>query len=359
MAVESPDTPVSAVVLAAGQGTRMRSARPKPLHVLGGRAMVRHVLDAVGGLAPARIVVVVGHGADAMTATLAGRIAGVQLEFAEQAEQRGTGDAVGIALAAFDDAATGPRDDDVIVLPGDTPLLRPETLQALVDAHRRAGAAATALTARVDDPTGYGRIVRDATGAVTGIVEHADADVEQRRIDEINTSIYCFRRGLLADALGRIRPDNAQGEWYLTDVIGVLHGDGHRVHAWVVDDADEAQGVNDRAQLAAAAATLRARVNDAWMRDGVTMVDPTSTVVDVGVQLARDVTVFPGAVLRGATTIGEGVEIGPHAVLVDAVVGEGAVIGASAVLERGATVEAGGRVAPLTHLVGDGPTPRQ
>jgi bifunctional UDP-N-acetylglucosamine pyrophosphorylase/glucosamine-1-phosphate N-acetyltransferase len=357
--VESPVTPVSAVVLAAGQGTRMRSARPKPLHVLGGRAMVRHVLDAVGGLAPERIVVVVGHGADALTAILAGRVAGVPVEFAEQAEQRGTGDAVGIALAALDGSVTDAVDGDVIVLPGDTPLLRPETLQALVGAHRRSGAAATALTARIDDPTGYGRIVRDDSGAVTGIVEHADADAEQRRIDEVNTSIYCFRRGLLTDALSRIRPDNAQGEWYLTDVIGVLHADGHPVDAWVVDDPDEAQGVNDRAQLAAAEAALRARINDAWMRAGVTMVDPSSTVVDVGVRLARDVTVFSGAVLRGATTIGEGAEIGPHAVLVDATVGAGALIGASAVLERGAAVEPGGRVAPLTHLVGDAPTPRQ
>jgi bifunctional UDP-N-acetylglucosamine pyrophosphorylase/glucosamine-1-phosphate N-acetyltransferase len=346
----------------------MRSERPKPRHVLGGRPLVGHVLDALVGLAPARIVVVVGHGADAMTKALAGRVGALRAEFAEQVEQRGTGDAVGVALAALagsdppssadatDDVATG---GDVVVVPGDTPLLRPETLQALVAAHRRAGAAATALTARIDDPTGYGRIVRDDSGSVTGIVEHADASAEQRRIDEINTSIYCFRRGLLADALRRIRPDNSQGEWYLTDVIGVLHAAGHPVAACVVDDPVEAQGVNDRVQLAAAETALRARINEAWMRDGVTMVDPASTVVDVGVQLARDVTLFPGAVLRGTTVIGAGAEIGPHAVLVDAVVGEGADIGASAVLERGATVEAGGHVAPLTHLVGDGRSPRQ
>ncbi|HET8929124.1 MAG TPA: sugar phosphate nucleotidyltransferase [Acidimicrobiales bacterium] len=348
--MKSRDRSVSAVVLAAGQGTRMRSARPKPLHVLGGRPMVRHVLDALHGVAASRIVVVVGHGADAMITKLSGRLDGVTIEFAEQAEQRGTGDAVGIALATL--GAQDGAGDDVIVLPGDTPLLRPESLVAMVETHRSTAAAATALTARVDDATGYGRIIRDASGSVTGIVEHADATTEQRDIDEINTSIYCFRRDLLADALGRIRPDNAQGEWYLTDVIGVLHGDGHRVSAWVVDDPAEAQGVNDRVQLAAAEATLRTRINDGWMRAGVTLVDPASTVIDPDVELARDVTVFPGAVLRGATVVDEGAQIGPHAVLVDAVVGAGAVIGASAVLESGAVVEAGAQVDPLTLLVG-------
>lgn len=313
--------------------------------------MVRHVLDALGDVRPDRIVVVVGHGADALTARVAGDVDGVAVEFVVQAEQRGTGDAVGTALAAFD-GADDPH-GDLLVLPGDTPLLRASSLARLVDHHRGAAAAATALTARVPDPTGYGRILRDATGAVTGIVEHADATDEQRRIDEINTSIYCFRRSLLADALGRIRPDNSQGEWYLTDVLGVLHGDGHRVDAWVVDDPDEAQGVNDRVQLAAAEAVLRARVNEAWMRSGVTLVDPASTVIDPGVRLARDVTVFPGAVLRGTTVVGEGAQIGPHVVVEDATVGEDAVIGASAVLGPRAVVEPGERVAPLTHLVGE------
>jgi bifunctional UDP-N-acetylglucosamine pyrophosphorylase/glucosamine-1-phosphate N-acetyltransferase len=330
----------------------MRSARPKPLHVLGGRPMVRHVLDALHEVAPARIIVVVGHGADEMIAKLPGEIDRVRVEFAEQVEQRGTGDAAGIALAALGDGAGA--GDDVIVLPGDTPLLRPESLAAMVATHRSTAAAATALTARVEDPTGYGRIIRDASGAVTGIVEHADATADQKRIDEINTSIYCFRRDLLAGALGRIRPDNAQGEWYLTDVIGVLHGDGHRVAAWVVGDPDEARGVNDRVQLAAAETTLRARINDDWMRAGVTLVDPATTVIDAGVRLAADVTVFPGAVLRGTTVVGEAAEIGPHTLLVDAVVGAGAKIGASAVLEAGATVDPGAHVAPLTHLVGSG-----
>lgn len=335
----------------------MRSERPKPLHVLSGRPMVRHVLDALHGVAASRIVVVVGHGADEMIAKLSGQFDGVTIEFAEQTEQRGTGDAVGIALAALGEGDRA--GDDVVVLPADTPLLRPESLAEMVATHRDTAAAATALTARVVDPAGYGRIIRDASGAVAGIVEHADATTEQREIDEINTSIYCFRRDLLADALGRIRPDNAQGEWYLTDVIGVLHGDGHRVSAWVVDNPEEAQGVNDRVQLAAAEAALRARINENWMRAGVTLVDPSTTSIGSEVRLAANVTVFPGAVLRGTTVVGEGVEIGPHTVLVDAVVGAGATIGASTVIDAGGLVEPGVHVAPLTHIVRGGRAARR
>ncbi len=356
---------MSAVVLAAGQGTRMRSRLPKPLHPLGGRAMVGHVLDALSGVRPDRATVVVGHGADELVQVLHTDEADVPIDFVTQPEQRGTGDAVRVALDAMErtDGAAGSShaggDTDVLVLPGDTPLLRAGTLVDLVASHRAAGTAATVLTARVDDPTGYGRILRDGTGAVTGIVEESDASEDQRPIDEVNTAIYVFRRDLLADALGRIRPDNAQGEWYLTDVLGVLHDDGRAVGAFQVADPDEVRGVNDRVQLADAAAVLRARINADWMRAGVTLVDPPSTHIEPSVHIAGDVTVHPGVVLGGATEVGEGAEIGPHVVATDAHIGAGARIGASAVLEPGAQVAAGDTVAPLTRIEGNPTRPRQ
>ncbi|HWH36076.1 MAG TPA: sugar phosphate nucleotidyltransferase, partial [Acidimicrobiales bacterium] len=209
-------------------------------------------------------------------------------------------------------------------MPGDAPLLRPATLAALVEAHRRQGSAATLLTARLHDPTGYGRVVRGADGAVRRIVEQLDATPEEQAIDEVATSVYCFRHSLLAPALRRITPDNQRGEYYLTDVVDVLAGTGHPVASVVIDDPAEAMGVNDRAQLATAEAELRRRINQAWMLQGVRMVDPDHTYVDAGVRLAADVTLHPGTVLGGTTEIGAGAEIGPGSHLVDCVVGAGA-----------------------------------
>src|SRR3954464_4943182 len=241
---------LSAVVLAAGEGTRMRSTRPKPLHVLCGRPLVLHVIDALSELDLDRVVVVVGHGADRVTKTVQEQAPpGITIDFVEQRVQRGTGDAVSVALTAFPDADD---DGDIIVLPGDTPLLRPATLAALVRAHRSGDVAATMLTAVLEDPLGYGRIVRDKNDRVARIVEQGDATEEERAIDEINTSIYCFRRSVLAPALRRLSPENAQGEYYLTDVVSVLHEAGYGVASLVCDDPMEAAGVNDRAQLAVA-----------------------------------------------------------------------------------------------------------
>jgi bifunctional UDP-N-acetylglucosamine pyrophosphorylase/glucosamine-1-phosphate N-acetyltransferase len=352
--------PISAVVLAAGEGSRMRSNRPKPLHLLCGRAMVLYVLDSVSGLPLDRAVVVVGHGAERVTKKLSDSAAALPIEFVEQHVQRGTGDALAVALTAFpDDDFDAAGDGDVVVLPGDTPLLRPVTVEALVLEHRASGAACTILTAVVDDPTGYGRVVRGRDDRVQRIVEHDDAAEDEREIAEINTSIYCFRRSLLAPALRRIDPDNAHGEYYLTDVVEVLAGAGHRVGAVVVDDATETVGVNDRVQLAAAEAELRRRTNEAWLRAGVTMVDPAITYVDADVRLAPDVTLFPGVVLSGSTVIGEGTEIGPgcrlvdctvgaraslhHTVATDAEIGDGAVVGPFAALGPGAVVASGAR----------------
>ncbi|MGH8984531.1 MAG: bifunctional UDP-N-acetylglucosamine diphosphorylase/glucosamine-1-phosphate N-acetyltransferase GlmU [Acidimicrobiia bacterium] len=316
--------PISAVVLAAGEGTRMRSETPKVLHPLCGRPMLLHVIDALVALPLERIVVVVGHGAERVTKTLQEQMATeMPIEFVEQRVQRGTGDAASVALTAssFD----GDAEDDLLLVPADTPLLRPETLATLAREHRAADAAATLLTA-ISDPAGYGRVVRDEAGRVSHVVEQVDADDAELALNEWNTSIYCFRRGLLAPALRRLSPENAQGEYYLTDVVEVLRETGHVVIATPVDDPSEPVGVNDRAQLAAAEAVLRARINDRWMREGVTMTDPAHTYVDASVELEPDARLLPGTILEGRTVVGAGAVIGPETHLVDTIVGERAVV---------------------------------
>ncbi|MBN2624014.1 MAG: NTP transferase domain-containing protein [Acidimicrobiales bacterium] len=357
------ERPLSAIILAAGQGTRMRSSRPKPLHMLCGRPLVRYVLDAVAGSDARRAVVVVGFGADVVVKTLQEDPGPVPLDFVEQRVQAGTGDAVAVGLTGVPDDELDAEDGDVVVLPGDTPLVRPETLAALVLEHRVSGAACTVLTARMDDPSGYGRVVRDKDGRVRRIVEHRDADETERAIDEINTGIYVFRRGLLAPALRRIAPDNTQGELYVTDVVAVLAEAGHPVVSLVADDAGEIQGVNDRAQLAVAEAELRRRTNEHWMREGVGIVDPAATYIDTTVTLAPDVVLFPGTVLQGSTVVGAGTEIGPatrldntrvgerakvnETVATLAEIGDDAVVGPFAALEPGARVGSGVRTGPF------------
>ncbi|HEY7105173.1 MAG TPA: sugar phosphate nucleotidyltransferase, partial [Acidimicrobiia bacterium] len=317
--------PLSAIVPAAGEGKRMRSGTPKVLHPLCGRPMVLHTLDVLAALPLDRIVVVVGHRAEEVAKTIQEQlVTDVPVEFVEQTVQRGTGDAVAVGLTAFSDVLDG--EDDVIVVFGDAPLLRSETLAMLATEHRFADAAATLLTARVDDPTSYGRVVRDAGGHVDRIVEEPDATPEELAIDEVNPSIYCFRRGLLAPALRRLVPENAQGEYYLTDVIEVLHQAGHLVEAIEVDDPVEVAQVNDRAQLAVAERELRARINERWMRAGVTMVDPARTYIDATVQLDADVRLLPGTILQGHTVVRSGSVIGPDVQFVDTVVGHDAVV---------------------------------
>jgi bifunctional UDP-N-acetylglucosamine pyrophosphorylase/glucosamine-1-phosphate N-acetyltransferase len=339
---------LSAVVLAAGEGTRMRSARPKPLHRLCGRPMVLHVLDALAQLSVTRVVVVVGHRAEWVTKTLVEHAPpGMAIEFVEQVEQRGTGDAMSVALTGLPDD-DGDDDGDVVVLPGDTPLLRPATLAALVGAHRSSDAAATLLTADLDDPTGYGRVVRGRDDSVARVVEHGDATDDELEVTEINTSIYCFRRSVLAPSLRRLSPANAQGEYYLTDVVGVLYEAGHKVGSVVVEDTMEVAGVNDRAQLAVAEAELRDRINERWMRRGVTMWDPETTYLDVDVTLGTDVVLLPGVILQGGCVIGEHAELGPDVRLVDTVVGDGAVVTSSVC--RRSVIGADARVGPYVVL---------
>jgi bifunctional UDP-N-acetylglucosamine pyrophosphorylase / glucosamine-1-phosphate N-acetyltransferase len=311
---------VSAIVLAAGEGTRMRSARPKPLHLICGRAMVLHVIHALERVRPARTALVVGHGAEQVTKKVQALAPSwANVVFVDQPSQRGTGDAAARGMTAFpgddlDDEST------VVVVPGDTPLLQPETLEELVAAHVANGSAATLLTSVMDDPTGYGRVLMAPDGRVLRIVEQRDATPEERAVKEVATSIYAFRRDLLGPALRHLSPDNAQGEFYLTDVVGVLSGMGHRVGR-VLAPAEETQGVNDRWQLALAERELRSRTNRQWLLNGVTMLDPRQTFIDVTVRLGRDVTLYPGTLLGGNTVIGDGSEIGPHTRVVDCIVG--------------------------------------
>jgi len=339
--------PLAAVVLAAGEGTRMRSSTPKVLHPLCGRPMLLHVVDALVALPLDRVVIVVGHGAERVTKTLQEQIATeMPIEFVEQRVQRGTGDATSVALTAFPDELD--LDGDLIVVPGDAPLLRSETLAALAREHRATDAAATFLSAYLDDPTGYGRVVRDANGRVECIVEQTDATDEQLEVDEVWTSISCFRRSLLAPALRRLSPENAQGEYYLTDVVAVLRQTGHTVNAMPTDDPAEATGVNDRAQLAGAEEVLRLRINTRWMREGVTMIDAARTYLDASVELEPEVRLLPGTILEGRTVVGARSVIGPDTRLVDTIVGEDCVVEQTVARETEIGDEV--TVGPFAHL---------
>ncbi len=355
------------VVLAAGEGTRMKSATtPKVLHELCGRTMLGHVVAAVRGLDPQHLVVVVGHAREQVAAHLAEIDPAAQAVVQEQ--QKGTGHAVRVALEALPEL-TG----TVVVVPGDAPLLTPETLADLVAQHELASAATTLLTAIFDDPSGYGRVVRGG-GSVAAVVEHKDADDATLAIDEIATGVYAFDAEALREALGRLTTDNAQGEQYLPDVVGLHVAGGLVVAASVAEDADEAYCVNDRVQLSEARRLLRDRIVQQHQRAGVTVVDPLTTWIDVDVAIEPDVTVHPGTQLHGRTTIATGAQVGPDCTLTDTEVGErasvvraqcaGAVIGPQASvgpytylrpgtrLGRGA--KAGGFVEIKASAVGDG-----
>ena len=305
----------------------MRSSRPKPLHHLCGRPMVLYVLDAATHDEVRATVVVVGHGATWVEKALTERArADVHLTFVEQYEQLGTGHAVSVALPTIEDESGG-ADGDVLIVPGDTPLLRAATVGSLLAQHRQSQAALTVLTAIVADPSGYGRIIRDKNGSVARIIEERDATSSERTITEVNTSIMVVRKSLLGPALRRVDRQNAQNQYYLTDLIAVLHDTGHVTKAVLLDDATEAQGVNDRLQLAEAEAALRTRINERWMKRGVTMWDPAHTYVDADVVLSPEVSLLPGCVLKGHCVIQRGAQIGPNANLSDVYVGENARVG--------------------------------
>ena len=322
--------------MAAGLGTRMRSDVPKHLHPILGRRMVDWVLASSRALGVERVVVVVSP---ATAADFDG------LTVAVQKEPLGTGDAVRSARAQLEG-----RVDDVLVLSGDTPLLTSKILGELVDTHRRAGAVATVLSFEPDDPKQYGRVVRTSDGGLAAIVEHRDATAEEREVREVNSSIYVFRADSLWPVLDRLDPHNAQGELYLTDTVAILVGDGERVAVHKGDDPVETEGVNTRVELAAAAAALRNRVNEAHMLAGVTIVDPASTWIDAEATLEPDAVVHPFTVIRGASTISARAEVGPHAVIVDSLVGEGALVGPFCYLRPGTVLEAGAKAGTFVEI---------
>ncbi|MFE2265639.1 bifunctional UDP-N-acetylglucosamine diphosphorylase/glucosamine-1-phosphate N-acetyltransferase GlmU [Streptomyces griseosporeus] len=334
--------PAAVVVLAAGEGTRMKSATPKVLHEICGRSLVGHVLAAARELDPENLVVVVGHAREKVTAHLAEAAPGVRT--AVQAEQNGTGHAVRMALEELG----GGVDGTVVVVCGDTPLLSGDTLKQLAATHGADGNAVTVLTAEVPDATGYGRIVRDDSGAVTAIVEHKDATEAQREIREINSGVFAFDGQLLADALKKVRTDNSQGEEYLTDVLGILREAGHRVGASVAADHREIAGINNRVQLAEARRILNDRLLTAAMLSGVTVVDPATTWVDVTVTFEQDVVVHPGTQLLGSTHLAEGAEVGPNSRLKDTKVGAGARVDNT--VSDGAEVGPEATVGPYAYL---------
>jgi bifunctional UDP-N-acetylglucosamine pyrophosphorylase/glucosamine-1-phosphate N-acetyltransferase len=328
------------VILAAGEGTRMKSSTPKVLHPISGRSLVGHVLNAVDALSPKQVRVVVGAGREQVEAHLSEVAPHVTTVFQEK--RGGTGHATQLALDGL--KATG----TILVLAGDTPMLTGSSLAQLLEEHHAGGFTASVLTAEHPDPTGYGRIIRGDDDSLLRIVEERDADEIQRDILEVNSGVYAFDAVKLAGAIGKLKNDNSQGELYLTDVIEILRNEGGKIAAVLIDDFIEILGVNDRVQLAESAALLRDRINEDLMRAGVTIVDPLSTWVDSTATVANDVVLMPGTAISGTTTVATGAVIGPRTTLVDCTVGTGA-----RVIESRATesiIGDGANVGPFTFL---------
>ncbi|MGG0739907.1 bifunctional UDP-N-acetylglucosamine diphosphorylase/glucosamine-1-phosphate N-acetyltransferase GlmU [Niallia taxi] len=327
-----------AVILAAGQGTRMKSKLYKVLHPVCGKPMVQHVVDQVSKLQMERIVTVIGHGSDQVKAQL-----GDKISYANQAEQLGTAHAVMQAKDFLEN-----KDGVTVVVCGDTPLITSETLEALSSYHLETSAKATVLTAVAEDPTGYGRIVRNNIGEVEKIVEHKDASEEEKQIVEINTGTYCFDNAALFEALNNVTNENVQGEYYLPDVIEIFKKQGEIVSAYKTGDFSETIGVNDRIALAEAERLLKKRVNEEHMRNGVTIIDPSNTYIGTDVTIGSDTVILPGTILSGQTTIASDCVIGPNTEIGNCVVGESTEIRQSAAFDSkiGANVNIG----PFAHI---------
>jgi len=333
-----PSNDFAAVILAAGKSKRMKSALPKAVHKICGKPVTRHVVDACLAAGIKQIVVVVGHEAEAVKAAI-----GSDVQYALQEEQLGTGHAAMQAMPFIDL-------DNMLLLPGDAPLITPASLKALMDSHSESGAAATLLTAIIDEPASYGRIVRAPDGSVKQIVEARDASEEVLAIKEISTSIYGFNVPLLRQSLSELRTDNAQGEYYLTDTISILRQKSHDVRAVIASDARDTLGINTRIELADAAAIMRRRILDQLMLDGVTIVDPATTYVDAGVIIGKDTVIHPCTVIEGRTVIGEDCEIGPFTRLNDVSLGNKVRVVTSAI--TGASVPAGSDIGPYKDIRG-------
>ncbi|MGH1561878.1 bifunctional UDP-N-acetylglucosamine diphosphorylase/glucosamine-1-phosphate N-acetyltransferase GlmU [Mumia sp. DW29H23] len=338
----SEQAPTTVIVLAAGGGTRMRSKTMKVLHPLAGRTLLGHALHAARGIAPDHVVAVIGNQREQVAEHLAQ--VDPDVVQAVQEEQLGTGHAVAVALATLGEQAAG----TVVVVYGDVPLLEPETLEGFVADHREHDRTLSVLTARIGNPHGYGRVVRGPDGAVVAIVEERDATDEQRRIDEINSGILAFDLAWARDALRGVGNDNAQGEYYLTDLIGVAVAEGRTVGAYEIEDEIQTEGVNTRVQLARLAAEANRRIVERHMLAGVTVVDPATTWIDADVSIGADTTIQPGTQILGATTIGSDAVIGPDCTLQDMEIGDGAsVVRTHASLS---VIEAGATTGPFTYL---------
>jgi bifunctional UDP-N-acetylglucosamine pyrophosphorylase/glucosamine-1-phosphate N-acetyltransferase len=327
-----------AVILAAGKGTRMKSKLPKALHPICGKPMTRYVIDACKDSNVDNVIVVIGHEAELVREGL-----GNDVRYVTQEEQLGTGDACRQAIEAISD-----MDGDVLVLPGDTPLISADILQNLIQSHVSSGADATLLTTILPDGGNYGRVLRSADGLVSAIVEAKDATDEQLRIREINAGIYCFKLDLLRTYLSRIKPENAQGEYYLTDVVGLLAQNGHHIEAVVCDDPHVVEGVNDRVQLAKLAAIVRQRILERLMLEGVTIIDPSATYIDADVQIGRDTVIYPQCLIEKHSTIGEGCIIGPCTRLVNVKLGNGVTVLYSNIVDS--SVGDGTRIGPFANI---------
>ncbi len=314
---------LTSIILAAGQGTRMKSKLPKVLHPLLGRPMMQYIVDAANQVGTARTIVVVGFEGQQVIDAL-----GPKLEYVWQKEQKGTGHAV---LMARDILST--LTGDLLILYGDTPLLRPETIKDLVDAKRKQQAVAAVLTTELKNAAGFGRIIRNENGNITAIVEDKDANPSQKEIREVNTGVYCFDIPHLLQALSEITPRNAQGEYYLTDVIKIFVQKGLKVTGYVTDAAEEVMGPNDRIQLASTENFLKQTINNKWMSQGVTIQDPSFTYIGPEVQIGRDTTILPGTFIMGKTIIGENCTIGPHTRIVDSVIDEQTSVQFSQIIE--------------------------
>ncbi len=339
-------SPAAVVVLAAGEGTRMKSHTPKVLHQVCGRPLVGHVVAVAQSVSAQHVVVVLGHQRERVAEYLSEAFPVVLTTVQEQ--QNGTGHAVRVTLEqlAADDVALG--SGPIVVVSGDSPLLSTRTLEMLLAEHTSAQAAVTVLSAVLPDAGGYGRIVRDDAGLVAAIVEHKDADAGILAIHEVNSGMYVFDAAFLADGIRQLTTDNVQGEEYLTDLVGIARRAGRPVAALAAPDPDDTLGINNRAQLAHVEAIMRQRINTEWMIAGVTLKDPATTYIDVSVDLEPDCVLEPGTILRGATSIASGAVVGPDTTLIDTVVGAGARV--NRVHSELADIGAGAQVGPFTFL---------
>lgn len=326
------------IILAAGQGTRMKSKLYKVLHPVCGKAMVDHVLTQVEQIDPAKIVTIVGHGAQTVEEVL-----GQRSEYVLQEAQLGTGHAV---LQA--ESALGQKEGMTLIVSGDTPLLTAQTFNQVFKFHAEKKAQATILTATAPDPTGYGRVIRNDLGNVEKIVEQKDASKEEAAVHEINTGVYCFDNQALFKALHQVKNDNAQNEYYLTDVIEIMRNEGGVVAAYKAPDFEETMGVNDRLALSKATAVMQRRINEQHMKDGVTIIDPLATYIDADVVIGNDTVIEPGVLLQGKTTIGSGCVVGAHSKLVDATIEDDVTITASTIEDS--IMHKGSNIGPNSHL---------